>query len=68
MFADGALDGKTVVFVQSDDGFEPSAVEIGLRDARAVEIKSGLAAGARYAADNSYLIKAELTKGEGAED
>lgn len=62
------LDGKTVVFTQTVGGFKPNVVEVGLRDAQAVEIKSGLAAGARYAADNSYLIKAELIKSEGSED
>jgi RND family efflux transporter, MFP subunit len=62
------LDGKPVVFVRTDEGFRPSPVEIGLRDARAVEIKAGLIAGVRYAADNSYLIKADLLKAEGGED
>lgn len=62
------LDGKTVVFAQVDGGFTPRVVETGLRDSSAVEIKSGLSAGARYAADNSYLIKADLLKTEGGED
>lgn len=62
------FDGKTVVFTPTVDGFKTNVVEVGLRDARAVEIKSGLVAGARYAADNSYLIKADLLKTEGGED
>ncbi len=53
------FDGKAVVFTQ---------VEGDLRDAQALEITSGLSAGAHYAADNSYLIKADLLKTEGGED
>lgn len=62
------LGDDAVVFVQTDKGFEPRKVEVGKHSAEAVEIKQGLAAGEHYAAKNSYLIKAELTKGEGDED
>lgn len=62
------LGDDAVVFVQTDKGFEPRKVEVGKHSAEAVEIKQGLAAGERYAARNSYLIKAELTKGEGDQD
>jgi cobalt-zinc-cadmium efflux system membrane fusion protein len=62
------LDGRTVVFAVDGDRFVPRPVDVGLRDAHAVEIRSGLAAGTRYAADNSYLIKADRLKNEGGED
>jgi cobalt-zinc-cadmium efflux system membrane fusion protein len=62
------LDGKTMVFVQTDAGFEPRPVQVGRRSREAVEIVEGLDAGMRYAAKNSYLIKADLLKGEAEED
>lgn len=62
------LDGKSVVFVQSGQAFEARPVKTGKRSAQAVQIVSGLAAGERYAAVNSYLIKADLLKGEADED
>jgi cobalt-zinc-cadmium efflux system membrane fusion protein len=62
------LDGKTVVFVQEGDHFTAREVRPGLRDEQAVEIVAGLDANVTYAADNSYLIKADLLKHEGGED
>jgi cobalt-zinc-cadmium efflux system membrane fusion protein len=61
------LAGKTVVFVQDEQGFQQRPVEIGKRSLDAVEIIKGVAAGERYAAKNSYLIKADLLKGEAEE-
>ena len=49
-------------------GFEPRPVKVGRRSREAVEILEGLDAGMRYAAKNSYLIKADLLKGEAEED
>lgn len=62
------LQGKTVVFVQNGRGFELRPVQIGKRSREAVEISNGLSAGERYAAQNSYLIKADLLKSEAEED
>ena len=62
------LQGKTVVFVENDRGFEPRAVELGKRSRSAVEVLTGVAAGERYAAQNSYLIKADRIKGEAEEE
>lgn len=62
------LQGKTVVFVQNGKGFTARSVEVGKRSRHAVEITRGLAAGERYAAQNSYLIKADLMKAEAEED
>ena len=62
------LEGETVVFLQSDQGFEARPVSIGKRSAEAVEITKGLKGGERYASANSYVIKADLTKGEAEEN
>ncbi|MBL6612388.1 MAG: efflux RND transporter periplasmic adaptor subunit [Alphaproteobacteria bacterium] len=62
------IGGKQVVFVVTDTGFEPREVKVGQRSRTAVEILEGIAAGESYAATNSYLIKADLSKGEAEED
>jgi cobalt-zinc-cadmium efflux system membrane fusion protein len=58
------LDGKTVVFVAEGSSFEARRVDVGGRDTERCEITSGLRAGERYVAENSFLIKAELGKSE----
>jgi cobalt-zinc-cadmium efflux system membrane fusion protein len=58
------MEGKTVVFVAEGESFETRAVRVGARDAERCEITSGLKAGERYVADNSFIIKAELGKSE----
>ncbi len=62
------LQGKTMVFVQNGRGFAPRPVQVGKRSREAVEIAQGIDAGERYAATNSYLIKADLLKSEAEED
>ena len=62
------LEGKTMVFVQNGQAFEARPVELGKRSRDVVEIVKGLKAGERYAATNSYLIKADLMKSEADED
>jgi cobalt-zinc-cadmium efflux system membrane fusion protein len=58
------IEGKTVVFVAEKDGFEARAIEIGVKDNERVEIVSGLRPGERYVAANSFVMKAQLGKGE----
>lgn len=58
------LEGKAVVFVADTDGLEPREVSLGRRSAGQVEVLSGLKAGDRYAATGSFVLKAELQKGE----
>ena len=59
------LENKTVVFVrESDDKIEARPVELGDSDTKFVEIKDGLSAGERYVAENSFVVKAEMGKGE----
>lgn len=62
------INNQTVVFVREGDKFEIREVETGERDAEQVEIKSGLKSGDTYATKNSFVIKAELAKGEGGHE
>ncbi|KVE32694.1 efflux RND transporter periplasmic adaptor subunit [Burkholderia sp. TSV86] len=56
------VDGQPTVFVESKRGFVAQPVEIGRRDGKRTEIVGGLAAGQRYAAANSFVLKADLEK------
>jgi cobalt-zinc-cadmium efflux system membrane fusion protein len=56
------MDGGTVVFVQTDGGFEPRKVRQGRATPEAVEIIDGLAEGERYAANNVLALKAETNR------
>jgi cobalt-zinc-cadmium efflux system membrane fusion protein len=58
------IEGRRAVFVESAAGFEPRPVTVGREGATRLEILSGLAAGERVATGNTFLIKAELGKGE----
>jgi cobalt-zinc-cadmium efflux system membrane fusion protein len=51
-----------VVFVRYADWFEARPLELGRTDRGWVEVLSGLKPGERYAATNSYAIKAEIGK------
>lgn len=62
------LQGKTVVFVEKDRRFEARPVQLGKRSRSAIEVLTGLSPGERYASQNSYLIKADLLKGEAEEE
>ncbi len=60
--------GGPSVFVLGDEGFEPRAVRIGRADAEWSEVLEGLHPGERYATTNSFILKAELGKGEAGHD
>ena len=51
-----------VVFVRYGDWFEARPLELGRSDGEWVEVRSGLASGERYAAVNSFAVKAEIGK------
>ncbi|MBC8215433.1 MAG: efflux RND transporter periplasmic adaptor subunit [Candidatus Marinimicrobia bacterium] len=57
------IDGKSVVFVKNQNGFEPVAVEIGKENQNNVEIISGLNAGQKYVSEGGFILKAQLAKG-----
>ncbi|MGP9812691.1 divalent metal ion exporter adaptor subunit IhpB [Rhodopseudomonas sp. NSM] len=62
------VEDRNVVFVRSGEKFEARDVEIGSRDSENVEIVSGVMDGDKYAARNSFVVKAELGKGEASHD
>ena len=53
---------RSVVFVRTAAGFQPQNVTAGRSDGKRTEIVSGLAAGTKYAARGSFLLKADLGK------
>jgi cobalt-zinc-cadmium efflux system membrane fusion protein len=57
-----------VVFIRAGDLFEVRPVELGRRDGEWVEVLSGLATGQPYAAQNSFVLKAELGKAGATHD
>ena len=62
------IENRTVVFVRDGQKFAMREVQIGARDAQHAEILSGLVEGDVYAADNSFVVKAELAKGEASHE
>lgn len=61
--------GKPVVFVEREPGqFVPRGVVLGRRDKDLVEILSGLRPGERYATGSTFILQAELEKGEAEHD
>ncbi len=62
------VENRSVVFVRNGDKFEVRDVELGDRDAENVEVMFGLLDGDRYAAANSFVVKAELGKGSASHE
>jgi cobalt-zinc-cadmium efflux system membrane fusion protein len=57
-----------VVFGRYGEYFEARPIELGRSDGKWVEVVGGLNAGERYAAKNSYLLKADLGKSAASHD
>lgn len=57
-----------VVFARYGEAFEARPISTGRSDDRYIEILDGLLPGERYAAQNSFLIKAELGKAGASHD
>ncbi|MDX1923316.1 MAG: efflux RND transporter periplasmic adaptor subunit [Alphaproteobacteria bacterium] len=57
------VEGVDVVFVQTaDDTYQAQPIVLGISDGTWTEVRSGLAAGQRYVASNSFILKAEMGK------
>ena len=61
------LQQRPVVFVVEGDRFEARPVTLGAAGRTRVEVVDGLAPGERFAEERSFLVKAELAKGEGGD-
>ncbi|VAX22508.1 Cobalt/zinc/cadmium efflux RND transporter, membrane fusion protein, CzcB family [hydrothermal vent metagenome] len=57
------FEDRDVIFVKTDEGFEPKPVTIGRTNRAYVEIISGLSAGQKYVSKGAFTLKAELSKG-----
>lgn len=62
------LRDRTVVFGRYGDLFEARPITLGRGDGKMVEVLGGLESGERYAARNSYLVKADIGKAGAAHD
>lgn len=58
------VEGAPSVFVETEDGFAARPVTLGQEGETLVEIVLGVAPGERIATTNTFLLKAELAKGE----
>lgn len=58
------LEGQPVVFVQEGEALEARAVTLGRSGAGTVEVTAGLKDGEILVAENAFLVKAEIGKGE----
>jgi cobalt-zinc-cadmium efflux system membrane fusion protein len=57
-----------VVFLNEGSIFQAAPVELGRRDPETVEIVQGLEPGERYAAENSFIVKADIGKSGATHD
>ncbi len=58
----------SVVFEQVGETYEVRMLQLGRQDKTHVEVLGGLAEGARYVSENSYLIKADIEKSGASHD
>jgi cobalt-zinc-cadmium efflux system membrane fusion protein len=56
------VEGRSVLFVETDEGFELRPVAIGRSDDTNVEITAGLKPGERFVTANAFTLKSELAK------
>ena len=56
------IDGKPVVFVRTEGGFERRVVELGPAAGELIAVREGLAEGEVVATDGAFLLKSELQR------
>jgi cobalt-zinc-cadmium efflux system membrane fusion protein len=59
-----SVDGQSVVFVRTPEGFEPRKIVTSREDSKSFEVTSGLSRGDRIATANTFVLKADLGRGE----
>jgi cobalt-zinc-cadmium efflux system membrane fusion protein len=57
------IEGQTVVFVKTSEGFEPQPIEVGRQNTVNVEVISGINQGDVYVSEGAFTLKAQLSKG-----
>jgi len=62
------IDGNTVVFVRTENGFERREIKLGRGDDDSIEVTAGLQPGDEIVIKNSFLLKAELGKAGASDD
>ncbi|TKT73204.1 efflux RND transporter periplasmic adaptor subunit [Afipia massiliensis] len=58
------VEGQSAVFVRTSEGFEPRKIITGREDSKSFEVISGLSPGDRIATANTFVLKADLGKGD----
>lgn len=56
------IDNQSVVFIKTEEGFEPHPVKLGRSDHTHVEVLDGLASGEQYVTKNAFVLKAQMQK------
>lgn len=56
------INNQSIVFIKSEEGFEPHPVTLGRSDNTHVEVLEGLHSGAKYVAKNAFVLKAQMQK------
>lgn len=56
------IEGEPAIFVQTEEGFAVRKVRLGARSEGRVAVLAGLRPGERYAATNTFTLKAELNR------
>lgn len=62
------VEGRSVVFVRTREGFEARPVTLGDNSGASVMVRSGLRGDEQIAISNSFTLRAELGKGEGGDE
>jgi cobalt-zinc-cadmium efflux system membrane fusion protein len=57
-----SIDGQSVVFVRTPEGFAPHKIVTAREDSNSLEVTSGLAIGDKIATANTFVLKADLGK------
>jgi len=58
------INNKPIVFVEGKEGFEGREVEFGFKDEEMIEVLFGVVAGEKVVTGNSFVLRAEIGKGE----
>ncbi len=62
------INGKSVVFVRTEDGFKATPVTLGAQSGETIVVASGLTGREQVASANSFTLKSELGKSAGGDD